>query len=713
MMCKVANLSLLFVFLLLSETCFSKNIALCTVATNNQAQFIKKLVESARKNFLPGNDLTFFIFTDQVLPVDGDDIQIIRWPHKPEPYASLAQFKAFASLGSALDGNDYVYACDPNIEFVSVIDNEILGNLVGVARQTYIKIKLSSQTPFLREDNHQSALWIDPSLASKWHEEFVDEFYGGSREEFKRLVSACADTADQDLKNEIFSKEQYSKHLNHFFWHNTPEIRLLPTYCGRGTGKKHNSLNHSGSKIICSKKNGNISNKLILGDREFVILIPSYNNVKNYKLNLDSVYKQNYCKYRVIYIDDNSPDGTGEAVEKYVQEIGKESITTIIRNSERQLAMANIYNAIHQHCRDHEIIAILDGDDEFANTDVLDYLNDVYKQGNIWLTYGNLWLKTEQAICSWSKKIDGAQIELNRFRERDGSVTALRTFGTWLFKRIKKSDLQLHGEFFKMAYDVAMFTPMIEMAGYHHRFIEKALYLYNDESPINDHKVDRKLQLDLNQYIRTQMIKYNQISGLEYFEKILIPNCDEAYKNIVEIGGLLNDFITTISEIYSESYEVETILNKIIFLQPDFVDKSNLWQIACQHEYLYLKEYLSKKKYLLCNCKKRKYYRCKYELDSDPMPSMTRIKLANWLWDIIVNKYHLKPTSFMEDIHRKNTEGYTPLITAASLGLPDLVEDLLNLGVDKNAQLIGGKKAIDFAIPRKEPWFQDIVRLLK
>ena len=46
-------------------------------------------------------------------------------------------------------------------------------------------------------------------------------------------------------------------------------------------------------------------------------MVPSYKNAKTmlYKRNLDSIFMQNYTNYKVIYIDDNSPDGTGQFVQ--------------------------------------------------------------------------------------------------------------------------------------------------------------------------------------------------------------------------------------------------------------------------------------------------------------------------------------------------------------------------------------------------------------
>lgn len=53
----------------------------------------------------------------------------------------------------------------------------------------------------------------------------------------------------------------------------------------------------------------------------FCIVVPSYNNYKSrlYLRNLDSIFMQDYENYHVVYIDDASPDKTGEYVKKYIQ----------------------------------------------------------------------------------------------------------------------------------------------------------------------------------------------------------------------------------------------------------------------------------------------------------------------------------------------------------------------------------------------------------
>lgn len=575
-----------------------QNIALCTVATGKYACYVKEFVESARKNFLPEHHVKYFIFTDQALPVEEEDIVVVRWPHKKWPFSTMMRFKAYHENADLFDSMDYVFAYDVDAIFVDHVGNEILGPSMGVLHPGYYKKDLLNTgiINILMEKNQRSAVYLQPKRIYKQY--FAGGFYGGETAWFKKTVAECYKTIIQDLKSGIIAKWHDETHLNYYFLHNPPKIKLSPSYCYPEEAKSDPKYKHLGTKkpiikVLDKKHTQMRSEERCLDDREFVVLIPSYNNIKYYQANLDSVYNQTYKKYRIVYIDDNSPDGTGEAVCQYIRALNKENITTVIKNQDRKLAMANIYNGIHNYCMDHEIVLMLDGDDQLSDPYVLSRLNDEYKKSDIWFTYGNCWFDTTKRTCPWSKAIEDKEIELNRFREWDGAATHLRTFYAWLFKKVKQSDLMLHGDFFKMTYDVAMFMPMLEMAGYHHKFIKDVLYLYNYENPLNDHKINSRLQLDLNKHIRKNLPKYSPITKLEYFDKILKDSLDINDVCIIEIAAILNDFISEIFNIYNKT-EATLILNKILFLQHDFVVKSDLISIASSRSYTYLQQLLAK-----------------------------------------------------------------------------------------------------------------------
>jgi|GEM_PF-600203 len=244
-------------------------------------------------------------------------------------------------------------------------------------------------------------------------------------------------------------------------------------------------------------------------DKAFVIVIPSYNNKDWYKRNLDSVFSQKYSNYRVIYIDDASPDKTGEYVEKYIKENNLEEKVHLIRNTKRVGALANLYKAIHL-CAPYEIVCTLDGDDWFSNDKVLDRLVQEYNDPDTWLTYGQFNHFLGEGIAlhdGYCKALPERVINTNGFRKHFEWVTSqLRTFYAGLFHKVKKEDLMDKGEFYSMAYDVAIMLPMLEMAGKHIRFIPDVLYIYNRVTPLNDDKIDRQKQTRIDLQIRDQNI---------------------------------------------------------------------------------------------------------------------------------------------------------------------------------------------------------------
>ncbi len=235
-------------------------------------------------------------------------------------------------------------------------------------------------------------------------------------------------------------------------------------------------------------------------EKAFVVVIPSYNNKDWYQRNLDSVFNQKYSNYRVIFIDDASPDGTGVLAKEYIQEKGQQFRTTLIQNQTRMGALANNYQAI-MSCNPQEIIVEVDGDDWFYCDQILAYLNKMYSDPDVWVTYGQF-VYYPGDVIGWVQEIPETVIQTNTYRQHRWLTTHLRTFYAGLFHKIKKEDLLLDGEFFSMAGDLAHMFPIIEMAGPHSRFIPDVLYVYNVATEMNDHIKDAGLQDKLGMIIR-------------------------------------------------------------------------------------------------------------------------------------------------------------------------------------------------------------------
>jgi glycosyltransferase involved in cell wall biosynthesis len=203
----------------------------------------------------------------------------------------------------------------------------------------------------------------------------------------------------------------------------------------------------------------------------------------------------------VIYIDDCSTDNTKKIVEAYVQSKGLENKVTILHNSYRRGALANIYTVI-QSIDEAKIVVICDGDDWLSNASVLDTLAEAYADKNVWLTYGNYesTIKENGSCCA---PIEENVAAYRLFRYTPWVTAHLRTFYAKLFHQIKRKDLLWNGQFYPMAGDLAIMFPMLEMASNGHiKFIDKILYIYNIDNPLSDVRVQPELQLELDKHIR-------------------------------------------------------------------------------------------------------------------------------------------------------------------------------------------------------------------
>ncbi len=241
---------------------------------------------------------------------------------------------------------------------------------------------------------------------------------------------------------------------------------------------------------------------LFCEQKPIVVIIPSYKNAQWYQRNLDSVCFQNYDNYRIIYIDDCSPDGTGDLVQSYIDEHNLHEKITFIRNQTNFGAMANHYKAVWM-CQDNEIVVHLDGDDWVKHNDVLARVNQEYQDSQVWLTYGQF-ERYPDGKKGYCRPTPPAVLQRNAFRECDWFTSHLRTFYAGLFKQIALKDFVHNGDYFRVTCDMAMFFPLVELAGPHARYINDILYVYNEETNLNDYKRDLLAQLHCDKLIRSR-----------------------------------------------------------------------------------------------------------------------------------------------------------------------------------------------------------------
>jgi len=255
-------------------------------------------------------------------------------------------------------------------------------------------------------------------------------------------------------------------------------------------------------------------------EKPIAVIIPSYNNEKNYRYNLDSVFAQKYTNYRVLYFDDASADTTYNCVVKYLEKHPQHKSRTSIFRS-----LINSKQSCHKFiasrlCRDDEIMIFLDGDDWLKNDSVFQVLNQAYHSGNIWVTYGSFERyenKMQNRIGS-SRPIPSNIVKNNSYRKYAFCTSHLRTCYAWLYKLIPIEYLTDPGLIFlSFATDVAEMRCLIEMSGNRHMFISKILYVYNMVNSAlyaNSHENRKKIKSKYSDFIINHVAKMTPFQPL-------------------------------------------------------------------------------------------------------------------------------------------------------------------------------------------------------
>jgi glycosyltransferase involved in cell wall biosynthesis len=241
---------------------------------------------------------------------------------------------------------------------------------------------------------------------------------------------------------------------------------------------------------------------------KFIIIVPVYNSEEYIEVCLESILKQDYNNYELVVIDDSSTDDTYSIINKVHEKYNKNF--NVHKNQKRiGSPLANFVKGIELFSHDKEdIIITVDGDDWLSNNDVLSYLNDVYQDDSIYMTYGQF-EPLSKAYSNYCKPIPNIQ----RYRKSGQWLAShLRTFKNKLWCLINDDDLRdVNGEYYKIGSDTSYMYPLIEMSGHKHiKFIEKVLYIYNDLNPSNDMKIHLKEQLRVIDIIKNKK-EYKEI----------------------------------------------------------------------------------------------------------------------------------------------------------------------------------------------------------
>ena len=197
------------------------NIGFLIMATGKYVDLANRLIESAEQHFCTAHKVTYFIFTDGEVP-KKDTIVKVYQEQLGWPYDTMMRFHAYNKHKELFAKMDYIFACDADMLFVSDVGDEILSERVATQHsQLMFKRGIYETNPF------------STACVNRWEGQhyFAGAFYGGTREEFFKLLKTTTDRIDTDLARGIIAQVHDESHLNRYFIDYEPTTILSPSYC--------------------------------------------------------------------------------------------------------------------------------------------------------------------------------------------------------------------------------------------------------------------------------------------------------------------------------------------------------------------------------------------------------------------------------------------------------------------------------------------------
>ena len=237
-----------------------------------------------------------------------------------------------------------------------------------------------------------------------------------------------------------------------------------------------------------------------------MIIVTTLFNAENYiERCIGTIMGQKFKDFKCYITDDLSTDNSVNIVKEMIKDDHR---FILIENTKKMYQPGNYDQIIRNNpeINDNDVIVEIDGDDWLPNASVLGKLNDVYKDPNVWITNGSFVYSSGQKGFSSKQKID-ENLRMSRM-----TCSHLRTWRAFLWRKIAEEDLKDdNGEYWKVTGDLAFMYPMLEMSGdEHYVFIDDIMYVYNEENPMNDHKVNMPIVNVIADKIR-RMKPYNKL----------------------------------------------------------------------------------------------------------------------------------------------------------------------------------------------------------
>ncbi len=235
-------------------------------------------------------------------------------------------------------------------------------------------------------------------------------------------------------------------------------------------------------------------------ESHIVVLVPFHNAGRFLSECVNSLMNQQYNNFEVILLDDCASDGATSDLMDSAKNNFK-----IVRSDRRRFALANIVDClVRSEFSANDIIIVVDGDDYLYHNQVLSMVNSIYLRTSALLSFGQYY--STDNIMGHCRPY--SEDEFRMLRQLDWRASHLKTFKYGLFLEVLRQDPEQsafrdkNGEFYEMTYDIALMTPMLEVAGFRKCYFNRQVnYIYRVHSN-NDAVRNRGLQVQIENEIK-------------------------------------------------------------------------------------------------------------------------------------------------------------------------------------------------------------------
>ncbi|MDC0839859.1 tetratricopeptide repeat protein [Limnospira fusiformis KN01] len=278
--------------------------------------------------------------------------------------------------------------------------------------------------------------------------------------------------------------------------------------------------------LILSQEPRSLTNQvvptLMLHQSPKLFIVVPFNDVRFLQKCLQSIEMQTYKNFKCIVVDDFCQQEYSNEIRKILNCDNFE----LVVNRKREYALKSRVVAIErcvekEWISDEDVIVHVDGDDWLAHENSLLKIAEAYSDGRTWVTYGGAKrlekgklsepfmhaLSNKQIEEKWGLKVSPKYpeevIAKRSYRGYPWGACHCRTFKYKLYKNISKDDFQdASGNYFRYATDMAIFVPILEMAGNRIKYIDETIYIYNRETGKKNVANEFKDQHSNHNYIR-------------------------------------------------------------------------------------------------------------------------------------------------------------------------------------------------------------------